>query len=161
MRLAVTGHRPQRLGGFDKQTFNNLVEFAKTTLAKLQPELVITGMALGWDQAVAQACVELEIPFHAYVPFKGQEGKWFHHNKVKYNELLLQAEKIVIVCEGGYHPDKLHKRNEAMVDNADALLAMFDGIPKGGTYRCYQYAKLKGVTVYNCFKSYAAAYMNP
>jgi hypothetical protein len=70
VRLAVTGHRPKDLGGYSDAAFVKLVAFAKNNLGKWQPriEYVITGMAQGWDQAVAQACVELGLPFHAYVP---------------------------------------------------------------------------------------------
>jgi uncharacterized phage-like protein YoqJ len=54
----------------------------------------------------------------------------------------------VIVCEGGYHPDKLQKRNIWMVDRSTAVLALWDG-SKGGTANCVKYAEKVSVPVFN------------
>jgi uncharacterized phage-like protein YoqJ len=41
---------------------------------------------------------------------------------------------------GNYHPAKMQKRNEYMVDNSDFVIAVFDGEQKGGTFNCIKYA---------------------
>lgn len=60
MILAVTGHRPNKLGGYSKQAYRKLVKIAEVNLKKLNPDKVISGMALGWDQALAQAYDQLK-----------------------------------------------------------------------------------------------------
>jgi len=77
MILSGTGHRPDKLGGYSDSAFDNLVKIAEDYLKESKPDKVISGMALGWDQALAEACVNLNIPFIAAVPFKGQESKWY------------------------------------------------------------------------------------
>lgn len=146
MNIAVTGHRPQKLGGYDEKTWDKLVMFAAYTLSTLKPSYVYTGMALGWDQAVAQAAVDLDIPFCAAIPFCGQEMKWTNYAQEYYMKLLNQAAHIEVVCRDGYHPAKMQIRNEWMVDQLehaqDKLVALWDGSP-GGTANCVRYAERK------------------
>jgi hypothetical protein len=65
--VAGTGHRPDKLGGYSDDAFNLLVKIAKHWLEMNKPTRVISGMALGWDQALATAAVEVDIPFVAAV----------------------------------------------------------------------------------------------
>jgi Uncharacterized protein conserved in bacteria len=157
MVVSGTGHRPQKLGGFSKGAFNKLHTIATEWLLENKPEKVISGMALGWDMALAQASIDLDIPLIAAVPFKGQEGKWNLEDRLKYFELLLYAERIVYVCEPGYSPWKMQVRNEWMVKNSDIVLAMWDGT-EGGTNNCIRYAedKMKKtiINLYDKFKNY-------
>jgi hypothetical protein len=76
MILAATGHRPDKLGGYDLSIYRKLVGLAYSYLRKQTPDVVISGMALGWDQAVAEAAVKASTPFIAAIPFRGQESKW-------------------------------------------------------------------------------------
>jgi uncharacterized phage-like protein YoqJ len=146
MIIAGTGHRPQKLkDGFSDETFNKLVSIIKIKLIKLQPEKVISGMALGFDTCLAQAAIDLGIYLIAAVPFDGQESIWPQNSKEKYYELLIQANETVVVSTGGYAAWKLHKRNQWMIDNCDKILALWNGDKSGGTYQCLQYAKDKEV----------------
>lgn len=138
--LMLTGHRPAKLGGFNENTYKRLRALARSMISSLKPETVITGMALGWDQAGAHACIDLGIPFTAAVPFKGQEGKWPYASQREFHDLLSHASEIVIVRQGGYATWKMQMRNEWMVDNADQVLALWDGSP-GGTANCVRYAE--------------------
>lgn len=145
MILAVTGHRPQKLGGWNRGIHDGLGAFAMAVLADRRPSGVITGMALGWDQAVAVACVRLGIPFVAAVPFEGQESRWNDQQQGDYEKLLLCASQVHIVCERHQVEDAgvpwaMQERNCWMVDNSSGLLALWDG-SKGGTGNCVRYAK--------------------
>jgi uncharacterized phage-like protein YoqJ len=150
MMIAVTGHRPQKLGGYTVQTV--LTQYAEyiLTLAKKNYGdcTIVTGMAIGWDMAIAQACIDLGLPFHAYVPFRGQEKLWPHRVQVRYQYLLTHAEKVVIVSEGGFSRDKMDLRNKAMVDVADILVSLWDG-SSSGTGNCVQYARSKNIKTIN------------
>jgi len=86
--LAGTGHRPNKLGGYGQDVFNDLVRLAEIGLTKYAPTYVISGMALGWDQALAQAAVNLAVPFHAYVPFDGMDSKWPKSSQKYFHSLL-------------------------------------------------------------------------
>lgn len=141
MTVAVTGHRPQALGGYRSQP--QLEDFAVTVLQHATPDHVDLGMALGWDTAVAIACVRLGIPFTAAIPFKGQESIWPAESQRTYHNLLEQATKVVIVCKGGFAAWKLQRRNEWMCDDSTGLLALYNGSGHGGTYNCIKYAESK------------------
>lgn len=142
MIIAFTGHRPDALGGYDnEELFQELKERIKIVLYKLKPEMCISGMAIGVDQIAAKACLELKIPFEAAIPFKGQEKMWPFESKKEYQKILNQAVKKTIVCEGGYSPWKMLKRNEYMVDKCDLLFSVWNGKESGGTWRAIEYAK--------------------
>lgn len=147
MIVAVTGHRLDKLGGYNHEVQHNLLEFAKIVLPLLKPTKIISGMALGWDQAVAEAAIELGISFVAAVPFVGQESIWPLESQTKYNMLIEHASEIRIISDGGYAAYKMQVRNKWMVDNSERLFALWDG-SSGGTANCVRYAeqKMKPIT---------------
>lgn len=149
--LSITGHRPQRCGGFGKEALDKLIEVAKVCLTHISPMQVAVGMALGWDTAVAMACVELGIPFVAYVPFSGQELLWSDESQVVYNDLLEKAREVIYVSEPPYHPSKMIKRNNAMMSAGDGILALFDGEQHGGTAQAVNWATKHGKLVWNAW----------
>ena len=157
MIFSVTGHRPDKLLNYGEKAERRLKEFAITVVKELTfrpTDKMITGMALGWDTAIAEACIELNIPFIAAVPFKGQEGKWPEQSQKKYRELLTKASEIKYVCEDGYAAWKMHKRNSWMVDNSEAVIALWNGDETGGTANCVNYAREKGKEIYNFWKDF-------
>jgi uncharacterized phage-like protein YoqJ len=97
-------------------------------------------MALGWDQALAQAALDLQVPLIAAVPFEDQWTRWPEAARKRYFKLLEQAFAVEYVCQPGYAVWKLHKRNHWMVDHCDLLLALFNGSP-GGTASCIMYGR--------------------
>lgn len=148
MILAATGHRPVKLGGYGAYVFARLKLGARHYLADAAPDRVISGMALGWDQAWAWAAVDLGIPFVAAMPFYGQETQWPEESRERYHDLLEHAAEVVTVCEGGYAPWKMQRRNEWMVDHCDKMIALWDG-SNGGTANCVRYAERVGKPVEN------------
>jgi uncharacterized phage-like protein YoqJ len=110
-------------------------------------------MALGWDMALAQAAVNLQIPFHAYVPFVGQEHVWPISTRLYYKALLRLAREVVICTDGGYSKEAMQTRNQRMVDDCDMLLALWNGSP-GGTENCLVYAMTVGKPFINLWSEY-------
>ena len=96
-------------------------------------------MALGWDQALARATLELKIPFHAYIPFSGQETAWPSTSQNAYHALLDCASDLMICSPSGYSAQKMQIRNQRMVDDCTDILALWDG-SSGGTANCIAYA---------------------
>lgn len=155
--VAVTGHRPDRLGpgGYKEETLFELAQLASSELQALKTvDWVFTGMAQGWDTAVALACVDLGIEYTAAVPFPGQERMWPPVSQGLYRSLLDSAAKVEYVSTWEEAKDAIgpamHKRNRWMVDRCDAVLALFGGAP-GGTAGCVEYAKKVGKPVVNCW----------
>jgi uncharacterized phage-like protein YoqJ len=150
MIVAGTGHRPNKLGGYSTEAFHKLVSIAEEWLIENKPEKVITGMALGWDQALARAANKLNIPFVAAVPFEGQPDAWTEESQLYYFYLLGKADEVIETSGKGYAAWKMQKRNQWMVDNADTILAMYDGT-SGGTANCIRYATEKNKPIINLY----------
>lgn len=145
MNLTVTGHRPDKIGGYDERNKLRLLVrkaiYAK--LRELKPDYGITGMALGVDQIFAEECLKLGIPFIAAVPFEGQEKAWPPASQEHYHYLLKLAHAKETICPGTYAAWKLQKRNEWMCHQSHEVLAIWDG-SAGGTANCVKFAqKLK------------------
>lgn len=137
--LVITGHRPQKLGGFGNLVAHRRIQNRiHDYLVDIQPELVYSGMALGVDQWCAASCIKLKIPYIACVPFKNQDLKWSGSYRAEYRRLIKAAAKVVYVDrQPGYiskrvPPDvyesqKMMKRNAYMVaqmEENDVLLAV-------------------------------------
>ena len=153
MIIAATGHRPDKLGGYSPTVENRLRLLAHKHLVKTRPSFVISGMALGWDQAVAAASLLAGIPFVAAVPFEGQERKWPARSQEIYRELLIQAARIHVVGEHGWSRDAFQRRNEWMVDHCDRLVALWNG-SSGGTGNCLVYAQYRNKPVDNLWNEW-------
>lgn len=151
--VAGTGHRPGKLGGYSAASRNDLINLARGFLLKTKPKKIISGMALGWDLAWAEAAVELRIPLVAAVPFAGQENIWPSASKELYAGLLAKAEEVHIVSPGGYSAHKMQVRNRWMVDNSDATVALWDG-SSGGTANCIAYTKDKAKPLVNLWEDW-------
>lgn len=145
---AFTGHRPAKLGGYSPNARKRLVAFAMEVVAEADTDIAIVGMALGWDQAVAEACIALDIPFVAAIPFKGQESRWPAHSQEHYRRLMDAAQDVKLVQDEvpATHNRAaafLDMRNMWMVNNSSHLHALWDGLPTGGTANCVAYAAIQ------------------
>lgn len=140
MIVAGTGHRPDKLGGYDGSVFAELTALAERWLRQ-HPSCftVISGMALGWDQALATAAGKLGLELVAVVPFRGQESRWPQASRDRFEFLLAISSRVVYVCES-FSKTAFQERNEWMVDNCHRVLALWDG-SSGGTGNCVRYAK--------------------
>lgn len=135
MRIAVTGHRPQRLKGQEKL----IKRWAVKQLKSLQPSEVYVGMAQGVDQIVALAAKNMGIPVVCCYPFPKNN---FHPTE----EYIMDGNRIVFVCPE-YSRKSYIKRDQYMVDHADLLLCVWDGLGHGGTFATRQYAQKKNVPI--------------
>lgn len=151
--VAGTGHRPNKLGGYSVKVESRLIYLAESYLSENKPDFVISGMALGWDLALAEASIRQSIPFIAAVPFKGQESVWPKKSRDLYNEILNQAKDVVYVSDPGYSSYKMQIRNKWMVDKCNILLALWDG-SEGGTGNCVRYANEVGREVHNLWSEF-------
>lgn len=151
MILCGTGHRPAKLGSYDQG--DKLISLATDALQELRPKEVISGMALGWDQALAIAAIRLDIPVIAAVPFKGQELVWNQESQDVYNSILDRCKQVNIISDGGYTIAKMMLRNNWMVDNSTHVLALWNG-SRGGTYQTVKYAQKVGKPIRNLWNKF-------
>ena len=159
--IVGTGHRPEKIGGYADAALIRLKEIAIDWLASLNPRGVISGMALGWDTALVEACLHLGLPYVACIPFRGQETRWPLPARRAYADYIRRAAKVILCSPDGYAASKMQIRNERMVDLAltngpgpsNALvLAMWDGT-SGGTKNCLSYANTR-IEAVNAWSDY-------
>jgi uncharacterized phage-like protein YoqJ len=162
MKIMVTGHRkivPAGLVGNPYPDRNpavkqhqdavctQIVEFLKAIDHAGTPIEYITGMAIGADQLFACAALHLnDGPVVAAVPFPGQEGNWPPAAQEQYRDILNRCQ-VHYVSDAPYTPAKMQIRNQWMVDRADAVLAVWNGTEKGGTWNCIQSALKAGMQI--------------
>ncbi len=150
--IGVTGHRPEKLYGYDltEPRWVKLKELFKKVLLKEKATAGVTGMALGTDQVFAMSVLELkeqgyDIKLVTILPFKEYSFKWPMESQILFKNILDKADRINYVCSSlqnvGY---SLQKRNEALVDVASKLVCVWDGSPSG-TKNCIEYADSKMV----------------
>ncbi len=110
----------------------------------------ICGMAEGSDLYFCEAVMALrgehpEITIEAAVPFEGQSDKWPRAQRERYQRLICECDSVVLI-QKEYSPGCMMKRNKYMVDNAQLIIACYDG-KTGGTLNTLRYALEKGVQV--------------
>ncbi|MGX7874377.1 hypothetical protein ACVDG5_017945 [Mesorhizobium sp. ORM6] len=153
MIIAATGHRPPKLGGYGDEVRIALRALATDYLKIEQPEETISGMALGWDHAFAEASVELGIPFTAAVPFDGHDLRWPPESQRRNAWLCSKAARVEIVSDiPGARA--MQQRNEWMVDRAHKMCGLWDG-SFGGTFNCIKYARKVGRPIDNLWPRWA------
>lgn len=132
MNITVTGHRPQRLKGQEKL----IKKWAVEQLTKLHPSVMYNGMAQGVDQIMAIAAKELGIPIVCCYPFP---KKYYHPI-----EQWIVENNQVIYTSPQYSKNAYAIRDKFMVDHADKILCVWDGICIGGTFLTRKYAIQQG-----------------
>lgn len=152
--IAGTGHRPNKLGGYGDEVYGRLVDLATAALRQHDVGHVIAGGALGWDQALAEAAINLGLDLTLALPFEGFEAKWPAESKQRLTRHIQAAAEVVLVEPPGYAAWKMQSRNRWMVDRCDLLLALWDG-SEGGTANCLAYAAQVGKPHRNLWGSWA------
>ena len=160
MKIAITGHRPDKLGGFDAQNpvrvdlRRRFKDVIISLAASSWPEHteVYVGGALGFDTDAARVCVETAVPFIAAVPFPSQWKRWKPSDQTVYRNMFTYAKRVEYVSpvdpplaygDGSAVVAMMNARNRYMVDRCDLVVAAWDGSP-GGTAHCVKYAQSKG-----------------
>jgi len=151
MKIAITGHRPNKLGN-DYDLTSPLIQKIKSKIITVIGNVVamdasnpkprlITGMALGIDTLFAEIAITLGLPFTAAIPCINHPSKWPQKSKDRYFKIVQHPLcNTVFVTLEEYSPRVMQERNKWMVNNCDYLIAVWDGTP-GGTANCVRYAE--------------------
>lgn len=173
MKIGFTGHRPHKLASYDWKAQKNqeLIKKILYVVVDLIDDYYEeeefdfwSGGALGVDQMSFYICNELKQTYDKVkttlaIPFKEQASKWNNSADLeRYSNQLKGADKVIYVDtvkgykvkkvpDTIYHPDKLTKRDEYVVDNVDIMIAVWNGEQDGGTYKTMKYAKEQGLDI--------------
>lgn len=172
MKIAITGHRPHKLGN-DYDLTSPLIQKIRARIVTILGNIIamdvtnstpvlITGMALGIDTLFAKIAIERKLPFIAAIPCKGQYTRWPKKSVDQYFNILTQSHDVFLVdyrvslhkdldnlktclspSGNSYSTQKMQQRNIWMVNNCDLLIAVWDG-SSGGTANCVKYAQSVG-----------------
>lgn len=155
MKIAITGHRPDKIGGYEPNPLTNAIGYmlgniiGDHTFGEQPEPILISGMALGVDTLWACLAESHGLPLIAAIPFQEQDLRWPPESRKIWNQLLNYARSttdrgggVHLCCTGGYSPLSMQKRNEWMVDNCNLLIAVWNG-SAGGTANCVKYARTK------------------
>jgi uncharacterized phage-like protein YoqJ len=161
MIVAGTGHRPDKLIRADIKPYTAaqhfmVVRLCEKYLSVMAATKCISGMALGFDQAFAQAAMNLKLPLIAAVPFRGQERIWRKESQFYWKYLIDYASlhgEVHYLAEH-YSNQALMDRNRWMVDHCNVVLALCNNIGNSGTAKCINYANLKMKPVTNIWEDF-------
>lgn len=153
---AFTGYRPSKMPwGYD-ETDARCVEF-RFRLREALEYLIgkgdtdfMSGGALGFDQMAARIVLSLRekypwIRLIMVIPFDGQADKWSQEQREHWLGIIEASDKVIHISHA-YDKGVFFRRNHYLVENANLLLAAYDGQP-GGTAGTVAYAKRHGVRV--------------
>ena len=155
-RCAFTGYRPQKMPFGNDETDPRCIEF-KQRLRNAIEDLIgegyahfISGGAMGMDMYAAEAVLELKetypwIILEMVSPFDAQASKWDAEFKARHDALFAAAD-ITTATGHAYSKGAIFRRNRYLAENADLLLAAYDGQP-GGTAMTIEYAQRIGIRV--------------
>ncbi len=148
-----TGHRPKGFPfkyGIDKKKHTAYMQELEQKIELAITEYGITnfisGMALGVDMDFAEIVLKLRnkypVTLECAIPCPNQTLKWNGKDILRYNSILERADEINLISER-YTPECMLKRNRYMVDKSELIIAVFNGIQKGGTWYTINYANSK------------------
>lgn len=154
--IAITGHRPQKLYGYDIATpqWTLLRAAMRSFLCEglaVQPEGLhcLSGMALGVDQLFALVVLELKdagypLTLSAVCPCRGLERCW--KDASIWHSIMEKADTVTYVHDGPFTPPCFEQRDQYLLAHCNVLLAAYAGIA-GGTARCVSAAVSQGKPV--------------
>lgn len=155
-RVSFTGYRPQKMPWAFDESDPLCIDFKKRLRDTIEMLILqeythfISGGAMGMDIWAAEAVLELKatypgVKLEMVSPFDDQAAKWSAEYRARHDRLFAQAD-IVTATGHAYTKGCMFTRNRYLVNNADLLLAAYDGQP-GGTAMTIDYARKIGVQV--------------
>ena len=150
-----TGHRPDKLPWGTDETAENCLMLKREieqALARAYDEgfrHFICGMARGADLYFAEAVLALrgrypDITVEAARPCETQADAWPEEERRRYGDILDRCNFETLV-QHTYDRGCMMRRNRYMVDRSSRIIAVYDGVPKGGTAQTLAYAVRRGL----------------
>lgn len=139
LNIGVTGHRLNRISQrqLDRLTPQVRPFLAQIAASARTPALtLISGLAEGADRHVAQLALDAGYALHAVLPFA--RNTYLHDftgaaSRQQFSELLARAERVTeLPGRPGFAAQAYGRAGHALLDEADVLLAVWDGLPAQG-----------------------------
>jgi len=145
-----TGHRPDKLPWGEDEDDPRCLRL-KQSIARAVEEAYgagirhfISGMARGCDLYCAEAVLDLrdryeDVTLECARPCEAQAENWPESEQRRYQQILDRCNYETLV-QHRYDRFCMIRRNRYMVDHAGNLIAIYDGVPRGGTFQTLTYA---------------------
>ena len=153
---AGSGSRSLKL---DPEMFNKVFTRLVEMIRQSKPSMLITGMAEGFDEALALAAMATQTPLKAMIPFKGfgnhywgKESLTKQSRLAEYKQILAYAQKtggVEYICSDWRGADgrwSMTHRNEAMANSCDKAWVYNPVTP--GTKQFHDYCENKRIPMY-------------
>ena len=153
-----TGHRPDKLPWGTDESDPRCTALQEKLLAAVELAYdagcrhFICGMARGCDLLFCQAALALrdrhaDVTVEGAIPCQTQTDSWPAAERAAHHALLDQCDFETMVQ---HHYDRgcMMRRNRYMVDRSCRIIAVYNGIPKGGTFQTLAYAMKQNLTTH-------------
>ncbi len=151
-----TGHRPDKLPWHTDESDPRCTALQQAVYGALERAYeagcrhFICGMARGCDLYFCRQALTLrdkypDVTVEAAIPCQSQTDSWPRQEREQHAALLDQCNFETMVQ---HHYDRgcMMRRNRYMVDRSCRIIAVYDGIPKGGTASTLAYAMKQDLT---------------
>ena len=151
-----TGHRPDKLPWGTQESDPRCAALQERLTAALEQAYeagcrhFICGMARGCDLLFCRAALALrdrhcDVTVEGAIPCQTQTDSWPASERELHHALLDQCDFETMVQ---HHYDRgcMMRRNRYMVDRSCRIIAVYNGIPKGGTFQTLAYAMKQNLT---------------
>jgi uncharacterized phage-like protein YoqJ len=143
-KIAFTGHRPDKLGNPDAVRASIRHYLTHQLSCRTEKLVVLSGGALGVDTIAAEVSIELGIPYYLILPFPINifTARWPASARSHLIALGHSAVRTYFI-QRAFSTAGYPARNRMLVDQADAVCALYNGTP-GGTKNIIDYAREQG-----------------
>ena len=105
----------------------------------------LSGMAQGTDLWCGEIVLDLQkknpaLKLHCVLPHEGLADGWSDSARERYHSILKQADSVEYVSRQ-YYDGYMIERNHRLVESAELLLAVFNGVQRSGTGATVNYAR--------------------
>lgn len=150
-----TGHRPDKLPWGTDEGDPRCLDLKRRLGEELEQAYeagcrhFICGMARGADLYFAQEVLALrarhpEVTLEGARPCESQADGWPEADRSRYQAILDQCDYETLV-QHRYDRGCMMRRNRYMVDHSARIIAVYNGVPRGGTAQTLLYAMRRGL----------------
>lgn len=135
-KVAIVGHRPPDIGGYEPNDVADRIRSRLTEILEAKTSMhdgltVLSGLQLGAEQLGAEAAVAAGIPFVAVLAFPDPAARWPKSSQRRFDELLDRAADVVILdkavpkspAEAG---KSFRRRDRWLETEADEAIVVWD-----------------------------------